>query len=186
MITAADITDFWLDEVGPQGWYMPPEGLDDQIRDRYAAHTETALEGGYDAWCHTPEGTLAVLILLDQFPRNMYRDTARAFAYDERARAICKWAIWRGQDLRIVGPARQFFYMPLMHSESLQDQQRAVRLFMMRGDDGNLKHARAHRDQIRMFGRFATRNTAMERMSTQAEQAFLDAGGYGALYNALD
>lgn len=186
MITPQDITDFWIQDVGPKGWYMPPAGLDNLIRDRFAAALEHATRGAFRDWQGRAQGTLALLILLDQFPRNMYRDTPRAFAYDARARAVCKSALHRGQDLRIDGAARQFFYMPLMHSESLQDQERAVRLFMLRGDAGNLKHARAHRDQIRLFGRFATRNAAYGRTGTPPEQAFMTAGGYGALFNRLD
>ena len=132
-------------------------------------------------WLTYPSGTLAYIILTDQFSRNMFRDTGKAFASDKLARAAAKAAIAKGWDKRIDGMARQFFYMPLMHSECLSDQDRCVRLMKERmpdGGDANLVHARAHREVIRQFGRFPTRNKALSRAMTVPEAAFVDQGGY--------
>ena len=118
--------------------------------------------------------------MLDQFPRNMFRGDARSFASDRKARAVAKAAIQRGHDLRIEPPARQFFYMPLMHSEFLPDQEKSVRLFLLNAPGENLQHAQAHRAVIRRFSRFPYRNAALGRRSTPKEEEFLAAGGYRA------
>lgn len=182
--TPDDVLKFWLDEIGPEGWYAGGEELDRTIRERFEALYERACEGALSLWLTYPTGTLAYIILTDQFSRNMFRDTARAFASDGVAKAAAKAAIAKGWDTRIDEPARQFFYMPLMHSEVLADQNRAVRLFMTRmpetGDD-NLPHARAHREVIRRYGRFPTRNAALGRTNNAEEQSYLDEGGYGAI-----
>ncbi len=138
-------------------------------------------------WLTYATGTLAYIILTDQFSRNMFRDTAKAFASDAMAKAAAKAAISKGWDRRIDGEARQFFYMPLMHSECLEDQDRCVRLFKTRMPESelNLLHARAHREIVRRYGRFPTRNAALGRASTNAEQRYLDDGGYGAIVEAL-
>ena len=188
MVAPAEILAFWLDEVGPEGWYMPPEGLDDTIRDRFEPAWVEATRGAHSMWLTHASGALAYLILLDQFPRNMFRDTGRAFSTDRVARTAAKAAIDRGWDLKIDEPARQFFYLPLMHSENVSDQDRCVRLMKERMPDSgasNLLHARAHREVIRRFGRFPTRNAALGRTSTKAEAEWLETGGYGAIVREL-
>lgn len=181
MTTPKDILGFWLDEVGEARWYDPDTGLDDTIRERFGADWEKARLGAYDAWSCSPQKALASLILLDQFPRNMFRGDSRAFATDIRALSLAKRAISLRFPARVPAPERQFFYLPLMHSEFLPDQDRAVRRFVEDTELGdNLGHARAHRAVIRRFGRFPYRNAALGRRTTQAEQAFLDAGGYAA------
>ncbi|MEM9844737.1 MAG: DUF924 family protein [Pseudomonadota bacterium] len=188
-MTAPDeVLSFWLDEVGSDRWYESSPQLDQDIRDRFLAAYERACEGTYALWLTYPSGTLAYLILMDQFPRNMFRDDARAFAMDRHALAAAKAAIHRGWDMRIDEPARQFFYLPLMHSENLCDQDRSVRLILERMPEtgaSNLLHARAHRDVIRQFGRFPHRNACLGRVSSHAETAFLASGGYGATLRAL-
>ncbi|TPE52043.1 DUF924 family protein [Amaricoccus solimangrovi] len=182
---AEEILEFWLRDVGPEGWFTPPPGLDDDIRARFAGLWADARAGRLDCWAVEPRGTLALLILLDQFPRNMFRDEAGAFASDPEARAVAKRAIEKGQDRRVPEAERSFFYLPLEHSEAGADQARSVRLFMTVADPELLVHARAHRDVIRTFGRFPTRNAALGRVSTPGEQAYLDEGGYaGALARA--
>lgn len=181
MSTPEDILAYWLDEQGPKGWYKGGAALDAEIRDRFMDDWIRATEGTYAMWLTYPSGTLAYIILTDQFPRNMFRDTAKSFSSDNLARAAAKMAISKGWDKRIDGMARQFFYMPLMHSENLCDQDRSVRLIKERMPDGgeaNLIHARAHREVIRLFGRFPTRNEALHRDSTQPEAAFVETGGY--------
>ncbi len=184
MKTAQDVLSFWLDEVDPKDWYRQDDALDALIRDRFATTWERAADGHLGLWLTCPSETLAYIILTDQFSRNMFRGHADSFSTDGLARAAAKMAIDRDWDLRIDPPARQFFYLPLMHSENLVDQDRAVRLFHTRMSDSggnNLDHARAHRAVIRNFGRFPHRNEALDRPTTAAEANFMAEGGYGAI-----
>lgn len=190
--TQAEVIDFWLDEVGTAGWYKADDAVDAAIRDRFGALWQEARAGGLRDWRCGPKGSLAYLILTDQFPRNMFRNSPEAFATDRAARAAALRAIDRGWDMRIGEPERQFFYLPLEHSEVLEDQERAVRLILTRlTQDGgamgpeNLLHARAHREVIRRFGRFPYRNPALARRTLQEEHDFLESGGYGATVRAL-
>jgi uncharacterized protein (DUF924 family) len=188
MATPEEINAYWLDEIGPKGWYEASDTLDDTIRERFLDTWEQTCEGRFSLWLTYPSGALAYLILTDQFPRNMFRGQGRAFASDQVALAVAKSAIHKGWDLRIDGPARQFFYLPLMHSENLCNQDRCVRLMSERLPEGggdNLLHARAHREVIRRFGRFPYRNEALSRSTTQAEKAYLGQGGYGSTVRAL-
>jgi len=172
---------FWLDEVGPAGWYEVDEAVDRRCAGEFGGLMANALARGCAGWQATRRGTLALLILLDQFPRNAFRGTAGAFAGDRRARAVAKAAIAQGRDLAVPEPERQFFYLPLMHSESLADQDRCVRLVLTRlpesGAD-NRHHGILHREVIRRFGRFPSRNRALGRSDTEAERAYRAAGGY--------
>lgn len=188
MASPEEILAFWLDEVGPKGWYVGSEALDADIRDRFLPDYEAAREGGRSLWLTYPSGALAYIILLDQFPRNMFRDDAQAFQADDVARAAAKVAISKGWDLKIDEPARQFFYLPLMHSESIMDQERCVRLMLERMPEtgaSNLLHARAHREVIRRFGRFPYRNEVLGRHSSADEAKFLNEGGYMAVVEAV-
>ncbi|MBJ3761842.1 DUF924 domain-containing protein [Maribius pontilimi] len=187
MSTPEEVLSFWLDEVGPSGWYATDDALDSKIVEQFGETWERASEGGLSLWLTYPTGTLAYLIVTDQFPRNMFRGDPRAFAMDRFALAAAKIAIARGWDLRIDPPARQFFYLPLMHSENLSDQDRCVRLFLTRMPEAenNLLHARAHREVIRDFGRFPHRNAVLGRATTPSERTFMDEGGYGATVRAL-
>ena len=183
-----DILRFWLDEVGPDGWYKAEDALDQEIRDRFGATWEGALEGRYSLWLTYPSGALAYIILTDQFPRNMFRGQAKAFSSDRIALAAAKAAVDRRWDLKIDEPARQFFYLPMTHSEILCDQDRGVRLISERLQQtgaGNLLHARAHREVIRQFGRFPTRNAALGRDDKPSETAFFETGGYGGVLRQL-
>jgi uncharacterized protein (DUF924 family) len=182
MTSPEKILSFLLDEIGPQGWYTPGDGLDDDIRARFEPAWQGAMDGRYGLWLTYPSGALAYIILTDQFPRNMFRGGKGAFASDQLALAAAKQALHRGWDLKIDEPARQFFYMPLMHSENLCDQERCVRLMkdrMPQTGASNLLHARVHREVIRRFGRFPYRNEALGRGFTGAERAFVTGGGYG-------
>lgn len=178
-----EVIGFWLEEVGEAGWYAGGEALDSAIRARFAALWEAARSGALEQWGQSPEGAFAFILLTDQFPRNMFRGTAEAFATDALALRLAQAAVNRRWDLRFPEPGRQFFYLPLMHSEHNADQDRCVRLILTRMPETGaetLLHARAHRDIIRRFGRFPTRNAALGRATTPEEQAWLDAGGYGA------
>ncbi|MEP1767648.1 MAG: DUF924 family protein [Sulfitobacter sp.] len=188
MMKPEDVLEFWLDRVGPKGWYAADDALDAEIRDMFLDTWQSARDGGLSLWLTYPSGALAYLIVTDQFARNMHRDSADAFELDAIASAVAKQAIHKGWDLKIDEPARQFFYLPLMHSESLCDQDRCVRLMVERlpqSGQGNLLHAQAHREIIRQFGRFPYRNAALGRETTRSETAFCAAGGYGAVLRDL-
>lgn len=188
MATPQDVLSFWLDELEPEHWYKQDDALDQTIRDRFMTAYESAMEGRFGLWLTYPSGALAYIILLDQFPRNMFRGDARAFDADPIALAAAKQAIERGWDMKIDPPARQFFYLPLMHAENLCEQDRSVRLIKDRMPDdagNNLLHAKVHREIIRRFGRFPYRNDALGRLASTAENAFVAHGGYGAVLREL-
>lgn len=188
MNSPEDVLSFWLDRVGQAGWYKQSQEQDAEVRDMFGEAWQGACEGRYSMWLTYPSGALAYIILTDQFPRNMFRGSGQAFATDRVALAAAKSAIARRWDMRIDAPARQFFYLPLMHSENLCDQDRCVRLIHDRlpekGGD-NLLHARAHRAVIRQFGRFPYRNEALARASTAHEKAYIAQGGYGFTLRSL-
>lgn len=174
-ITPQEIIDFWTTTVGEKRWYVIEPALDDMIRTRYESLWREARSGGLAAWEETPDGALALLIVLDQFPRNMFRGKADAFASDAQAREVAKRAIVRGYDMRIEPPIRQFFYTPFEHSENLDDQDRSVALFAkgMGVDHYTHPYILDHRAQIFRFGRFPSRNKALGRISTIEEQDYL-------------
>lgn len=188
MTGAKEIVRFWLEDIGEAGWYAAVDAVDATIRDRFGALWTQARDGGLADWCDTPQGALAYLILTDQFPRNMFRGDARAFATDAAAREAARGAIDRGLDLEVAEPERVFFYMPFEHSEDLADQDLSVDLTernLPLTGKGYALHARAHREVIRRFGRFPFRNAALGRDTTPEERAFLDGGGYGAVVRGL-
>lgn len=175
------VLEFWLDEVSPEFWYVADPELDLEIRERFGDLWEAALQGGLEHWVDGPAGTLAYLLVCDQFSRNLWRGKARAFATDGQARAAARRALDHGWDMGAPEPERQFFYMPFEHSEYPDDQSLSVHLFRERmpetGTD-NLLHAEVHQAIIHKFGRFPYRNAALGRENTPEEQAFLDEGGY--------
>ncbi len=174
---AETIVAFWQ-KAGPDKWYKKDAAFDDEIRRRFLALQEDAAAGALQDWTQSAQGTLALLILLDQFPRNMFRHQARMFATDEQARTLAAAAIVRGFDAVVDTGMRGFFYVPFMHSEDLADQELAIKLYTAAGDDSGLKWAELHADIIRRFGRFPHRNELLGRTTTPEEQAFLDAGGF--------
>jgi uncharacterized protein (DUF924 family) len=172
---SGEILRFWFDEAGPDRWFDSDPAFDETLRVKFGAAHEAAARGQFDDWAQTADGALALLILLDQLPRNLFRGTARAFATDAKARAVAEAALARGFDLAQPPARRLFFYLPLMHSEALPDQERCVGLVRALGPDGspNLPYALQHRSIIERFGRFPHRNAALGRSSTQEEQEFL-------------
>jgi len=183
-----DILEFWL-QAGPPKWYVADDSFDQEIRDKFGDLWEKGAKGALEDWTGHPRKALALIILLDQFPRNMFRQDGRAFSTDERAKAAACYSIKQGWDMRIDEPERQFFYLPLMHSEMLSDQDHCIRLMIERMPETgapNVLHARAHREVIREFGRFPYRNTALGRETTPAEQTYLDNGGYGYTVRKLE
>jgi uncharacterized protein (DUF924 family) len=177
IVDPADVLAFWRD-AGPDKWFTKDSAFDDAIRDRFLTTYEGAAAGGLAAWERTPEATLALVIVLDQFPRNMFRGSVRTYAADPIARGVTERAIARGFDLQVPPAERQFFYLPFEHSEDLADHERSLALFRTAGDAEGLKWADHHADIIRRFGRFPHRNTMLGRTTTAEEQAFLDAGGF--------
>ena len=168
---------FWR-AAGPDKWFNKDTAFDDEIRARFLATYEAAAAGRLADWESTPEGALALTIVLDQFPRNMFRGSARAFAADPIARAVADRALARGFDKPMALRDRQFFYLPFEHSEALADQERCCALFLATGDVELAKWAELHADIIRRFGRFPHRNPVLGRTMTPEEQAFLDGGGF--------
>jgi uncharacterized protein (DUF924 family) len=173
---AVEVVAFWR-EAGPSLWFAKDPEFDRRFRDRFLTLHQAAARGELDAWTATPEGSLGLIILLDQYPRNAFRGTSRMYGTDAQAREIARTALAHGQDRVIELALRIFVYMPFAHSESLADQDRAVALVDHLGGD-NLQHARQHRDIIRRFGRFPHRNPLLGRQMTLEEQRYLDEGGY--------
>jgi uncharacterized protein (DUF924 family) len=182
-----EVLDFWLHDVGPDGWYAAGDALDADIKDRFHDLWIAARSGGLEHWNEGVAGSLAFIVLCDQFSRNMHRGTAEAFATDEQARAAARIAVAAGWDLDAPEPERQFFYMPFEHSEDPADQDMAVSLLTERlpSHPDMALHARAHREVISKFGRFPFRNAALGRESTELERQFLTDGGYAAVVAAL-
>ncbi|RZL92520.1 MAG: DUF924 domain-containing protein [Variovorax sp.] len=174
--SAHEVVAFWH-HAGPSRWFARNDAFDAEFKSRFEAAHHAAASGALDGWAADAEGALALLVLLDQFPRNAYRGSAHMFATDGLARSIARSAIEAGLDQRIEAALRPFFYLPLMHSESLADQERSVALNAAL-DANTLRFAMLHRDIVARFGRFPHRNRALGRSTTAEEQAFLDAGGF--------
>jgi uncharacterized protein (DUF924 family) len=181
MKNPGEVVEFWR-RIGAKGWFEVNAEVDEEIRTRFMGHWGEAWEGGLREWQVIPEGMLAYLIVTDQFPRNMFRGDARSFATDDRARAAARRAVLSGLDMQIAEAERSFVYLPFEHAESMGDQDWSVDLYENRLFSSNLLlHAKSHREVIRRFGRFPYRNAALGRKSSPAEQAFLEAGGYGSI-----
>jgi len=164
--------------AGPDKWFANDPAFDAEVSDRFLELWQAGAEDRLAGWEETPEGALALVITLDQFPRNMFRGNARSYASDERARAVADRAIRRGFDLQVPRAERSFFYLPFMHSENLADQERCLDMARGYGDDEFTKYAEQHAEIIRRFGRFPHRNALLGRASRAEEQAFLEAGGF--------
>lgn len=188
-ITPKDVLAFWFDPNVEAVWFDRDEALDAQIRERFGATWEAAVRGDLDNWADTPEGWLALLIVLDQFSRNLHRDDARAWSADVKAQAVALVGIARGDDRRLAPAERLFAYMPLEHAEDVSLQRHCVQLFEAmlahvpaterERFEGFLDFARRHHDVIERFGRFPHRNAMLGRRSTPDEQAYLDSPGAG-------
>lgn len=180
-VDAHAVARFWLENVGPKRWFRSSEAVDAACAAALGPWIAPAARGALDGWLDAPVGAFALLILFDQAPRNLFRGTARQFAYDPLARAVARRALASGHDRAWPDAAsRIFFYLPLEHSERLDDQDRAIALIAERApeDAEALRHARLHRETILRFGRFPHRNATLGRASTPEEQAYLDGGGY--------
>jgi len=172
-----DILGFWR-SAGPSKWFKHARAFDEAIALKFEPVHHAAARGEYDDWAATAEGSLALLILLDQFPRNLYRNSAHAFATDGKARAVARQAVEAGFHLAVAPELRQFFLLPFEHSEDLADQEFALAVASELDDAELLKWARIHHDIIARFGRFPHRNAALGRTTTPPEQEHLDEGGF--------
>jgi uncharacterized protein (DUF924 family) len=173
---ASTLVDFWR-AAGPARWFAKDADFDRRFRERFLALHEAAARGALAGWLATPEGALALLLLLDQFPRNAFRGTPRMYASDAMALDVAAAALDAGHDRAVETELQLFFYLPFGHSENMADQQRSVALNRCLGER-DLSHAERHRDIVRRFGRFPHRNPILGRAMTPAEQRFLDAGGF--------
>ena len=176
-ITPSAVVAFWK-EAGPKKWFAKDDAFDAEFRRRFHDAHVAAARRELDHWAETPEGSLALLILLDQFPRNCFRGTGHAFATDPLARMFATRALDAGFDRAMENDLRRFFYLPLQHAEDMALQERQVGLFqaMERPDDD--RWAEHHHGVIARFGRFPHRNRALGRETTPEEQAFLDEDGF--------
>lgn len=172
-----EVLKFWFEELGREAWFQKSDATDELIRSRFLELHERIAGESAEAALTSPRRALATIILLDQFPRNMFRGTARAFATDNKALEVARGAVERGLDKVLDKDGRAFMYLPFEHSEDLGDQERAVELFTPLGDDEYTRYAIAHRDIIARFGRFPHRNAILGRPSTPEEEEFLKQPG---------
>lgn len=174
-----DILDFWW-QAGPTKWFQRFDEFDRQIRERFLETYERAAAGDLDDWADTPHAMLALLLVLDQFPRNLFRDDPRTFASDAKALGLARVSLDAGYHRAFPNPAKSFFFLPFEHAEDMAAQEISVDLFRQHTNEQGYLYALMHMDAIRRFGRFPHRNKVLGRETTAAEQAFLDEGGFTA------
>jgi len=176
LLEAGAVVDFWR-AAGPQQWFAKDPAFDRSFRESFAGMYEAAARGELAHWLQAPDSALALLLLLDQYPRNSFRGTARMYATDPLARKVAAAAVAAGHDQKLLPELRLFIYLPFAHSESLADQARSVELTHGLGQPA-LSHAEGHRDIIRRFGRFPHRNAILGRASRPEELRYLAEGGF--------
>lgn len=174
-VAPANVVAFWR-EAGPKRWFATDAAFDAEFDRRFREAHFAAARRELDGWIDTPEGGLALLLLLDQFPRNVFRGTGHAYATDPLARHFAEAIVASGDDAKVERGLRLFCYLPFQHAEAIEDQERAVALLQALGE---AKWALHHRDIIRRFGRFPHRNAALGRESTAEEREYLAKGGFG-------
>ncbi len=168
-----EIHDFWFVEAGPDKWWKKDAAFDDVIGQRFGTLVVEAVAGYLDSWAESPKGALALILLLDQFPRNIYRDTPGAFASDEKAKNLTLLALENDYLDDLSENEHCFFILPLEHSEDLKDQELCVSLFEAMGNKNDLNYAHAHKEIIEKFGRFPHRNSILRRKNTPEEEEYL-------------
>lgn len=177
MPQAQDVVDFWR-QAGPRKWFTRDDGFDEECSRRFLEAHFAAARRELEHWTDDASGALALLVLLDQIPRNVFRDSAHSYATDGLAREYARRALEAGFDAQTDAALRMFFYMPFEHSEDMADQQRSLALHQRLPGENADEWAKLHLDIIRRFGRFPHRNAALGRETTPEEQAFLDGGGF--------
>jgi uncharacterized protein (DUF924 family) len=178
-ISSLDVLDFWW-QAGAAKWFAKDDKLDKRCRQIFLGTIEAASAGELDGWRDTPDGSLALVLLLDQFTRNVFRGSPDAFKADAKAIEIAEGALLKGFDRAFPREVRGFFYFPFEHSEDMAHQERAVDLFRVLGDRELYHYALIHMDVIRRFGRFPHRNAVLGRQTTAEEKAYLESGGFSA------
>lgn len=173
----SDVLEFWR-QAGPERWFARDAAFDAVFHQRFLDLHLAAARGEREDWLASAESALALLLLLDQFPRNCFRGSAHSYATDGLARQYARRALAAGLDMQVESSLRLFFYLPFEHSEAMADQEESMRLFERLGDAELLRYARLHHELIARFGRFPHRNAALGRESTQAELDYLAAGGF--------
>ena len=177
------VLEFWFNELTPKDWYSGAPEVDAKITERFSdVHAVVAAGEFADEW-DSGKAYLAEVIVLDQFSRNMFRDTAEAFAYDEQALALAQEAIAKGLDTEMNEQEKQFLYMPFMHSESREVHEQALALFEALGNEENLKYEKIHKDIVDRFGRYPHRNEQLGRESTEEEKKYL-ANNHEGFFNS--
>ncbi|MCW8858860.1 MAG: DUF924 domain-containing protein [Deltaproteobacteria bacterium] len=174
-----NVLDFWFQEIDPKSWWVKDADFDQLIRDRFLAVHEQAICGELFKWREQAEGRLAEIIVLDQFSRNMFRNSAQAFAYDPLALVLAQEAVYQGADKKLSQSQKNFLYMPFMHSESLAIHVVAVELFRQNGSESSFEFELKHMEIIERFGRYPHRNEILGRQSTTEEIEFLKQPGSG-------
>ena len=173
-----EILNFWL-QAGPQIWFKKDDAFDQSVKEKFQTLPDQIVDGQYDHWQTHPNGMLASVLALDQFPRNIHRGTARAFAYDETARKFAKTAIDQQWDQQVSDEIKAFFYLPFMHSEDINDQHFCLNLYRKADDEQGVGYARRHLELIEKYGRFPHRNALLGRKSTLEEEDYLSTEGAG-------
>jgi uncharacterized protein (DUF924 family) len=171
-----EVVEFWRN-AGPEKWFAKDDNFDAEFRKRFQTQHEQAAAGALDSWLEDPYSALALILLLDQFPRNCFRGTQRVYTTDPLARKAARAAVDAGHDLQIEEPMRIFMYLPFAHSENMEDQRVSVEKARPLGPEV-MKHAQGHHDIVERFGRFPHRNAIFDRQTTPEEQKFLDDGGF--------
>jgi len=171
------VLDFWFTEIQPRQWFVKDKAFDAEISHRFAGVYARAKAGDLNAWSDNADGALALVVVLDQFPRNMFRNTPESFATDAQALGLAKRAIEAGFDQQVDEKQRPFFYLPFEHSEDLHDQERCVALFRALGNTDLLDWAEKHKIIIDRFGRYPHRNAVLGRTSSAEEEDFLAQDG---------
>ncbi|MEP3431432.1 MAG: DUF924 family protein [Roseibium sp.] len=179
IVSPIDVLDFWW-QAGAAKWFAQDDVFDAQCRDAFLPTIKAAQAGMLDGWVETADGAFALILVLDQFTRNVFRGQAEAFKADAKAVAIAEEALNRGFDRAFPKEVRVFFYLPFEHAENIAYQEKSVDLCRALGDMQFYHYALIHMDVIRRFGRFPHRNAVLGRETTTAEQAFLNAGGFSA------
>jgi len=174
MVSPQDVLGFWFEELDRKLWFNSTPDLDNEIRDRFEGVFLAALNDDLPDWENSPSGCLALVILLDQFPLNMYRGKAESFSGEAKSREIARKAIEKKFDLQLAPEQNAFLYMPFMHSENMEDQDLSVSLYENAKLEHNLRYAKHHRGIVKQFGRFPHRNKILGRQSTDAEIAYLN------------
>ncbi len=177
-MNATDVLDYWS-QIGNKGWWVKNPQVDAEIHAKFGKLHADACQGKLDEWADTPDGALALIIVLDQFSRNMFRSDSRCFTHDAKSLEIAKTALEKGFDKKAQEDLRFFFYLPFEHSENIEDQNKSVELFeAYNGSPDFMKAALEHQDIIARFGRFPHRNKMLGRETTPEEQAYLDGDGF--------